>query len=114
MPKLCNALLVQIRHTDNKCGPFSLLSLINACGKESSSTANTSEKESISSSELISGVSEEIGSQLHDGIMKAAHRYVLDEIIGNVIADYVAMKKAQKQLKNEHGREDLIFERVCY
>uniref|UniRef100_A0A803LG28 GYF domain-containing protein n=1 Tax=Chenopodium quinoa TaxID=63459 RepID=A0A803LG28_CHEQI len=95
----------QIRNIDNKCSPFSLLSLINAWGKDSS-TVTASENET-SSLELISGISEEIVSQLHDGIMKAARRIVLDEIIGNVIVDYVATKKAQKQFKNGNSREDL-------
>ncbi|XP_021774411.1 histone-lysine N-methyltransferase ATXR7-like [Chenopodium quinoa] len=96
---------VMIRNIDNKCSPFSLLSLINAWGKDSS-TVTASENET-SSLELISGISEEIVSQLHDGIMKAARRIVLDEIIGNVIVDYVATKKAQKQFKNGNSREDL-------
>lgn len=99
------SLLVQIRHVDNNCSPFSLLSLINAWGKDSSTV--TASENDTSSLELISGISEEIGSQLHDGIMKAARRIVLDEIIGSVIVDYVATKKAQKQFKNGNSREDL-------
>lgn len=96
---------VMIRHIDDKCSPLTLLSLINAWRKESSIALTASENETIDSSKLVSEISVEIGSQLHDGIVKAARRFILDEIIGNVIVDFVASKKAQKQIKNDHGAE---------
>ncbi|XP_019107476.2 histone-lysine N-methyltransferase ATXR7 isoform X3 [Beta vulgaris subsp. vulgaris] len=108
---------VMIRHMDNNCSPFTLLSLINAWRKESLSSVSASEIKNTGSSELISEISEEIGSQLHDGIMKSARRFVFDELIANVIVDFVAMKKTQKQIKSEHVSEDsrkcsLEFERT--
>ncbi|KAL2936852.1 Histone-lysine N-methyltransferase ATXR7 [Bienertia sinuspersici] len=97
---------VMIHHIDNNYTPSTLLSLINAWRKEN--TAMTvSENVSTGTLELISEISEEIGSQLHHAVIKTARRSVLDEIIGNVIVDFVAMKKAHKQNRNEHGTEDL-------
>ncbi|KAJ8450797.1 hypothetical protein Cgig2_032422 [Carnegiea gigantea] len=99
---------VMIHHAENKFTPFSLASLINEWRRENSSSAALLDlKDTSSLFDFISGVSGEIGSQLHDGIMKAARRFLLDEIIGNVIVDFVAMKKVQKQRKNEHATENL-------
>jgi len=99
---------LQIHHAENKFTPFTLASLINEWRRENSSSAALSDLKATSSVfDFISGVSGEIGSQLHDGIMKAARRFLLDEIIGNVIVDFVAMKKVQKQRKNEHATENL-------
>lgn len=42
---------------------------------------------------LIGEISEDISSQLHMGIMKAARRVVLDGIIGDIIAEFVTEKK---------------------
>jgi len=85
--------------------------LINAWRRENSSSAALLDLKGTSSLfDFVSGISGEIGCQLHDGILKAARRFLLDEIIGNVIVDFVATKKVQKQLKNEHATENL---RAC-
>lgn len=115
---MCIAIAVQIHHMNNNCSPFTLLSLVNVSHKESSTVIASSEDKIGNSSQLISVLSDKAGSQLHDGIMKAARRLILDEIIGNVILDFSALKKTQKQIKNVHGAEDirissLDFERVC-
>ncbi|CAO2815742.1 unnamed protein product [Amaranthus hypochondriacus] len=98
---------VMIHHMNNNCSPFTLLSLVNVSHKESSTVIASSEDKIGNSSQLISVLSDKAGSQLHDGIMKAARRLILDEIIGNVILDFSALKKTQKQIKNVHGAEDI-------
>ncbi|XP_068647518.1 histone-lysine N-methyltransferase ATXR7-like [Aristolochia californica] len=46
-------------------------------------------------------VSEEVSVQLHSGIMKAARRVMLDEIISSIIPDLVTSRKSQQQIKPE-------------
>lgn len=48
---------------------------------------------------FISEISKGVSSQLHAGIVKAARRVLLDEIISNVISEFVTTKKAQRHLK---------------
>lgn len=48
---------------------------------------------------FVSEISEGVSSQLHAGIMKAARRVLLDEIISNVISEFVTTKKANRHLK---------------
>lgn len=66
--------------------------------------------ETSSLQSFISETSEEICLQLHSGIMKAARKVVLDEIIRHIIAECVAMKKAQR-----HTRLEVVNEsaRIC-
>ncbi|GMH16333.1 hypothetical protein Nepgr_018174 [Nepenthes gracilis] len=100
-----------IHHAENKFSPFTLPSLLNASRREEGSTTSLSEfkeTKTFSSSEFISDISEVISSQLHDGIMKAARRFVLDELISNVMSEFSAMKKAQKQIKIELADETII------
>lgn len=52
-----------------------------------------------SSMDLITETSEGVSFQLHGGIMRAARRVLLDEIIGNIISEFVTRKKSQKHLK---------------
>lgn len=54
---------------------------------------------------FISETSEEVSSQLHSGIMKAARKVVFDEIVGNIIADYITMKKTERQIKVEQNNQ---------
>ncbi|KAJ1393103.1 SET domain [Sesbania bispinosa] len=75
-----------ISHSENKYGTFLLLSAVNALKGDGSGT--------------ICEISENVSSQLHMGIMKAARRVVLDGIIGDIIAEFVAEKK-QKRRKIE-------------
>ncbi|KAK9270249.1 hypothetical protein L1049_025826 [Liquidambar formosana] len=93
-----------ICHAENRFSPITLLSAINAwrTGRiDTVSTSDTKGNETCSLINFISEISEEVSSQLHSGIMKAARRVVLDEIISNIIADFVAMKKSQRHLKLE-------------
>ncbi|XP_074312843.1 histone-lysine N-methyltransferase ATXR7 [Silene latifolia] len=92
---------VMISHVENKYSACALLPLINACRKDNVPSGTVPGHVSSDRMQLVSNVSEEIGSQLHNGIMKASRRLVLDEIIGNVIVDFIAKKKARKQLKTE-------------
>lgn len=63
----------------------------NICTSGSNSDGVCGDKESF-----IYDISEDIASQLHSVIMKAARRVVLDEIIGSTIAEFVTEKKSQK------------------
>ncbi|GAB4853090.1 hypothetical protein Ancab_017274 [Ancistrocladus abbreviatus] len=95
---------VMIHHTANKFSPFTLPSLINAWRSDGQSATISSEykdNEASFSVDFISKISEVISSQLHDNIMKAARRFVLDELISSVISDFFSMKKAQKLMKIE-------------
>lgn len=97
-------LITQIYHAQNTCTPFTLLSLVNAWKMDTSETLPTTPDAKINetgSSPSLSEMSKEVSCQLHFGIMKAARRVVLDEIISNVIAEYAATRKARRQLKHE-------------
>lgn len=95
---------VQIYHAESKVKPFILQSMIDSwltAGPESVSLADAKENETGLLSSFICEVSEEVCSQLHFGIMKAARRVVLDEIISHIIAECVASRKAERHLKIE-------------
>lgn len=95
---------MQIYHVDNKCTPFTLLSIVNSwkTGRcETIPTSDAKNKYSGSFPSFISEISEGVSSQLHIGIMKAARRVVLDEIISNIIAEFVTVRKTQRQIKLE-------------
>ncbi|KAL4650567.1 hypothetical protein ACB092_01G096400 [Castanea dentata] len=101
--------VLMIYHIENKYGPFTLLSIMNAWkrdGPETFSTSVAESKETGSLLSFISEISEGVSSQLHSSIMKAARRAVLDEIIGNVIGDFVTTKKNKKHLKLESVNHD--------
>ncbi|XP_050268082.1 histone-lysine N-methyltransferase ATXR7 isoform X1 [Quercus robur] len=96
--------VLMIYHIENKYGPFTLLSIMNAWKRDGPETVSTSvakSKETGSLLSFISEISEGVSSQLHSSIMKAARRAVLDEIIGSVIGDFVTTKKDKKHLKLE-------------
>lgn len=93
---------MQIHHVENKFGPIKLLSAMNARRTDRMETVHASDAKIYkagSSMNFISDISEGVSSQLHAGIMKAARRVLLDEIISNIISEYVTSKKAQKHLK---------------
>ncbi|CAK9178256.1 unnamed protein product [Ilex paraguariensis] len=99
---LCDSVLIY--HADNKIKPFILQSVINAWRAAGTGPIHLSDakgNESGSLSNFISEISEEVCSQLYYGIMKAARRVVLDEVISHIITEYVATKKAQKHVKFE-------------
>ncbi|XP_042507493.1 histone-lysine N-methyltransferase ATXR7 isoform X2 [Macadamia integrifolia] len=95
---------LMIFHADNKFRPFPLISMVNACRLESPKNVcvdETQQSQSRSFIGFISEISEEVCAQLHRGIMKAAWRVVVDEIVSSIIPEFLAVKKAQKQLKQE-------------
>lgn len=50
---------------------------------------------------FLSEVSEVVSSELHSGIMKAARRVILDEIIGNTITEFVSEERCQRGIVAE-------------
>lgn len=81
-----------------------MLSVVNASNidtPEAVSITDIKTNETDSFASVISITSEEVSSQLHLGIIKTARRVVLDEVIGNVIAEFVKEKKAMRHLKHE-------------
>lgn len=93
---------MQIYHAEDRFCPTKLLSVLNAW----KSSQYVTENERELSVNFISEISEEISSQLHTGIMKAARRVMLDEIISIVISEFVAAKKSQKHLMVESFNQD--------
>ncbi|WRX29865.1 SET domain - like 10 [Theobroma cacao] len=94
---------VMIHHAENRFRPIKLLSILNAW---KGSQAYAAENERDLSVNFISDISEEVSSQLHSGIMKAARRVVLDEIISNMISEFVTAKKSQRHLMVESFNQD--------
>jgi hypothetical protein len=91
---------LQISHFNNEYGTFVLLSAVNASKGDTSGTICGSDSKSNGVGDvmnLIYEISEDISSQLHMGVMKASRRVMLDGIIGDIIAEFVAAKKCKKQ-----------------
>ncbi|KAK4767770.1 hypothetical protein SAY87_002911 [Trapa incisa] len=91
---------IMIYHSENKFGPFSLLSAINEWRRDETA-ANISSCEPGSAIGLISEISEIVSCQLHGGIMKAVRKVLLDEIISNLMAETASSRKVQRHLKLE-------------
>ena len=93
-------LIWQIYHAQNKFTPLPLLSVMNAWRLEKPEyfSLTNANAETGSSQSFISVISEEVSSQLHSGILKAARRFALDEIICNVISEFVHTKRAERYL----------------
>ncbi|CDP07236.1 unnamed protein product [Coffea canephora] len=95
---------VMIYHIENKFEPFTLQSLLNTWGMARGGAvtmSNAESEETDLSVNLISTVFDELCCQLHSGIMKAARRFMLDEIVSHIISDFMATKKVHKQSKPE-------------
>ena len=95
---------LQIYHIENKFEPFTLQSLLNTWGMARGGAvtmSNAESEETDLSVNLISTVFDELCCQLHSGIMKAARRFMLDEIVSHIISDFMATKKVHKQSKPE-------------
>lgn len=91
-------------HSDNKFKPCTLQALLSTWAaavprNASMSTANMHQVETLQG--FFTEVSEELCSQLHSGIMKAARRTVLEEIISQIISESVSMNEADKNPR--HG-----------
>ncbi|KAF9686548.1 hypothetical protein SADUNF_Sadunf02G0000700 [Salix dunnii] len=91
---------LMIYHAQNKFTPLPLLSVMNAWRLEKPEyfSLTNANAETGSSQSFISVISEEVSSQLHSGILKAARRFALDEIICNVISEFVHTKRAERYL----------------
>ncbi|KAL5780971.1 hypothetical protein ACOSQ2_011708 [Xanthoceras sorbifolium] len=101
--------LVMIHHIENKFGPITLLSAINSWRTNRPETVHASDvkiNEAGSSVNFLPEISEEVSSQLHAGIMKATRRVLLDEIISNIISEFVSTKKAHRRLTLDLVNQD--------
>ncbi|KAL5713686.1 [histone H3]-lysine(4) N-trimethyltransferase [Ranunculus cassubicifolius] len=118
-----------VYHMDNKFQPFTLISMVNAwkSGRlDNTASTETNVKDSSGMISLIGTISDKVSDELHSGIMKAARRVVLDEIISGIIPDFLATKKAQIHLKPDGPKEagkvyvsseqkgKAVDEQICY
>lgn len=77
-----------------------LLSIVNGWeigGSDGISVSSENNKDNGSLANFVSEISEGVSTQLHIGIMKAARRVMLEEIISNIILEFCTSKKAQRQ-----------------
>ncbi|KAI3931953.1 hypothetical protein MKW98_012363 [Papaver atlanticum] len=95
---------LMIRHKDGRFEPFTLLSILSTWRTNSSNVVSPENLKNDDTS-FIADVSEEVSTQLHSGIMKAARRVLLDEIISSIVPDFMAMKKAQRLLEAEARKQ---------
>ncbi|XP_050920367.1 histone-lysine N-methyltransferase ATXR7 isoform X9 [Lathyrus oleraceus] len=96
-----------ISHFDNKYGSFVLLAAVNALKGDISGTICGSDSKSNGVGDVMNlncEISEDISSQLHMGVMKAARRVVLDGIIGDIISEFVTEKKCKNQKLKSSNR----------
>lgn len=96
---------LQVYHSEGKVTPSSLQVVIGSwvtAGCESGSRDNP---ETDFLKNFMCNISDEVCSQLHNGIMRATRKVVLDEIIGHVITEHVTAKKAEKHLKLEESKK---------
>ncbi|XP_031404179.1 histone-lysine N-methyltransferase ATXR7 isoform X2 [Punica granatum] len=95
---------IMIYHSENKFGAFSLLSVINEWRRDDTA-ANASCNVSRTSDGFVSEISEVVSCQLHGGIMKAARKVLLDEIISNLMTEAASSRRAQRHLKPESAAQ---------
>ncbi|KAK9135512.1 hypothetical protein Syun_014842 [Stephania yunnanensis] len=98
-----------IYHMDNKFQPLTLIDMMNAwkiSTPDIASRTGIKSNETLTSLSFINEISEEVSSQLHSGIMRAARKVLLDEIMSSVIPDLVAMKKAERLKRAEAAKQD--------
>lgn len=101
---------VMLYHIESKFRPFTLFSAVNAWKSAIPPPLFSSDlktNESCSLLKFISETSEGVSSQLHSGIMKAARKVVLDEIVGKIIGDFITMKKSERQIKVEQTNQTM-------
>lgn len=72
---------------------------------ETITLSNGAINEISSSLNLMSEIVEEVSTQLHSGIIKASRRALLDEIISDIISEFVASRKAQRLCKLEMANQ---------
>ncbi|KAJ8772540.1 hypothetical protein K2173_027717 [Erythroxylum novogranatense] len=93
---------VVIYHAENKYRPLPLLTCINlwqANKPESVLKCDGQADTSVFLPNFLSQISKEISSQLHYGIMKAARRVFVDEIVSSLISELANTKKTQRHIK---------------
>ena len=77
-----------------------LVAAVNALKGDTSGTicrSGSKSNELGSMVNLICEISEDVSSQLHLGVMKAARRVLLDGVISDIIAEFFTEKKQKRQ-----------------
>lgn len=95
---------MQIHHADDKYRPFNLKSLINSWTTATPGAlflSNPNERETASLQDFVSEISQEVCSQLHMVIMKAARKTLLDEIVSHAISECISERKDLKKVTNQ-------------
>ncbi|KAH0458922.1 hypothetical protein IEQ34_011736 [Dendrobium chrysotoxum] len=96
-----------IHHIDSKCGPFTLLTLVEEwCRIQNISEADANGGSSVSFSRFITDISEDLSVQLHSLILKASRRVFLDEIISTIIPEFSASRKSRRHHRIESAGKD--------
>lgn len=94
---------------ENSFGPFTLVSLIDKWSTERTKFVIEFDKDGNNTDSLtnfISNIAEDVSTQLHTGIMKAARKILFDEIISSIIPEFLALKKAQKNLRPVYAKQE--------
>jgi len=94
---------------DGKFGSFPLATLVDMWSKDGMlkiAEGDIKVGDTSSFISFVTDVSEEVCVQLHSGIMKAARRMLLDEIISSVIPEFFASKKARRNIMHEETSKD--------
>ncbi|TQE10259.1 hypothetical protein C1H46_004098 [Malus baccata] len=110
---------VMIYHVENKCAPFTLLSIANAweTGPETVANSDAKSNETDSSVSFISEISKGVSSQLHHGILNAAGKVVLEYVENelqlsakNALTKFVGsfVNEEVKKLDNSSKEENLM------
>ncbi|KAF9601714.1 hypothetical protein IFM89_022701 [Coptis chinensis] len=107
-----------VYHMDSKFEPFTLISMVNAWRTNRAEIVTPPDlkvNENSSSASFMTAISEEVSNQLHLGIMRAARRLVLDEIISSIISDFAAAKKAERHVKPDTTKQtEIVWEKKKY
>ncbi|TMX00894.1 hypothetical protein EJD97_025744 [Solanum chilense] len=93
-----------VHHVAGKYRPFSLKSLISSWTTATPGAlflSNPDGHETASLQDFVSEISQEVCSQLHMVIMKAARRTLLDEIVSHAISECISEKKDLKKAANQ-------------
>ncbi|KAM0848416.1 hypothetical protein ACQ4PT_054395 [Festuca glaucescens] len=90
--------LSMVYHVDSKFGPFTLVSLIDWWSGGHTEHSEATENGSGSFSAVMGDIVDDIGNQLHAGIMKSARKALIDEIFSCVLPEIIACRKTEKQL----------------
>ncbi|KAI0503946.1 hypothetical protein KFK09_014893 [Dendrobium nobile] len=97
-----------IHHIDSKCGPFTLLTLVEEwCRIQNISEADANGGSFVSFSRFVTDISEDLSVQLHSLILKAARRVFLDEIISTIIPEFYASRKSRRHHRIESAGKDV-------